>query len=70
MKEISILLAEFRNALTRGLISPLEMAKLLNDMNWSLVKNFPDIHTGLSDNLDDVSDNLWTSIQNHGAHDE
>jgi hypothetical protein len=70
MKEISILLHEFREALTRGLISPLEMAKLLNDMNWSLVKNFPDIHTGLSDNLDDVSDNLWTSIQQFGEHDE
>ena len=70
MKEISILLSDFRNALTRGLIPPLEMAKLLNDMNWSLVKNFPDIHNGLSDNLDDVSDNLWTSIQQFGAHDE
>ena len=70
MKEISHLLADFRNALTRGLISPLEMAKLLNDMNWSLTKNFPDIHNGLSDNLDDVSDNLWTSIQQFGAHDE
>ena len=46
------------------------MAKLLNDMNWSLTKNFPDIHTGLSDNLDDVSDNLWTAIQNFGSHDE
>ena len=70
MKEISILLHEFRNALTRGLIPPLEMAKLLNDMNWSLTKNFPDIHNGLSDNLDDVSDNLWTSIQQFGSHDE
>jgi hypothetical protein len=70
MKEISILLSDFRNALTRGLISPLEMAKLLNDMNWSLTKNFPDIHNGLSDNLDDVSDNLWTSIQQFGEHDE
>ena len=70
MKEISILLHEFRIALSRGLISPLEMAKLLNDMNWSLTKNFPDIHNGLSDNLDDVSDNLWTSIQQFGAHDE
>jgi len=48
MKEISILLSDFREALTRGLIPPLEMAKLLNDMNWSLSKNFPDIHTGLS----------------------
>ena len=46
------------------------MAKLLNDMNWSLTKNFPDIHTGLSDNLDDVSDNLWTAIQQFGEHDE
>ena len=70
MKEISILLHEFREALLRGFIPPLEMAKLLNDMNWSLTNNFPDIHNGLSDNLDDVSDNLWTSIQNFGAHDE
>ena len=70
MKKISILLSDFRNALTRGLISSLEMAQLLNDMNWSLTKNFPDIHTGLSDNLDDVSDNLWTAIQQFGEHDE
>jgi hypothetical protein len=70
MKEISILLLDFRNALTRGLIPPLEMAKLLNDMNWSLTKNFPDIHNGLSDNLDDVSDNLWMAIQQFGSHDE
>jgi hypothetical protein len=70
MRDIHVLLAEFREALTRGFIPPIEMAKLLNDMNWSLVKNFPDIHTGLSDNLDDVSDNLWTSIQQFGGHDE
>jgi hypothetical protein len=70
MKDISQLLAEFREALSNGWIPPLEMAKLLNDMNWSLTKNWPDIHTGLSDNLDDVSDNLWTSIQNFGANDE
>jgi hypothetical protein len=70
MRDIHVLLAEFREALLRGFIPPLEMAKLLNDMNWSLVKNFPDIHTGLSDNLDDVSDNLWTSIQQFGSHDE
>ena len=70
MRDIHVLLAKFREALTRGFIPPLEMAKLLNDMNWSLVKNFPDIHTGLSDNLDDVSDNLWTSIQQFGEHDE
>ena len=70
MHDIYGLLAEFREALLRGLIPPLEMAKLLNDMNWSLTKNFPDIHTGLSDNLDDVSDNLWTAIQQFGAHDE
>jgi hypothetical protein len=70
MRDIHVLLAEFREALIRGYIPPLEMAKLLNDMNWSLTKNFPDIHTGLSDNLDDVSDNLWTAIQNFGSHDE
>ena len=70
MKEISILLHEFRNALTCGLISPLEMAKLLNDMNWSLTKNFPDIHTGLSDNLDDVSNNLLQAINQFVAPDE
>ncbi len=70
MKEISILLSDFRNALTRGLIPPLEMAKLLNNMNWSLMENWPDIHNGMSDDLDDVSDNLWTAIQAFGAHDE
>jgi hypothetical protein len=70
MKDISQLLAEFREALSNGWIPPLEMAKLLNDMNWSLTKNWPDIHTGFSDNLDDVSDNLYTSIQNFGANDE
>ena len=70
MRDIHVLLIEFREALLRGFIPPLEMAQLLNDMNWSLTKNFPDIHTGLSDNLDDVSDNLWTSIQQFGEHDE
>ena len=70
MRDIHVLLTEFREALLRGFIPPLEMAQLLNDMNWSLTKNFPDIHTGLSDNLDDVSDNLWTAIQQFGAHDE
>lgn len=70
MRDIHVLLIEFREALLRGFIPPLEMAQLLNDMNWSLTKNFPDIHTGLSDNLDDVSDNLWTAIQQFGAHDE
>jgi len=70
MRDIHVLLTEFREALLRGFIPPLEMAQLLNDMNWSLTKNFPDIHNGLSDNLDDVSDNLWTSIQQFGEHDE
>ena len=70
MRDIHVLLTEFREALLRGFIPPLEMAQLLNDMNWSLTKNFPDIHTGLSDNLDDVSDNLWTAIQQFGEHDE
>jgi len=70
MRDIHILLIEFHEALRLGLIPPIEIAKLLNSMNWSLQKNFPDIHTGLSDNLDDVSDNLWTSIQQFGSHDE
>ena len=70
MHDIYGLLAEFREALSNGWIPPIEMARLLNDMNWSLTKNFPDIHNGLSDNLDDVSDNLWTSIQQFGSHDE
>jgi hypothetical protein len=70
MHDIYGLLAEFREALSSGLIPPIEMARLLNDINWSLTKNWPDIHTGLSDNLDDVSDNLYTSIQHFGANDE
>jgi hypothetical protein len=66
MKDIAQQLASFRESLALGLIPPIEMAKLLNDMNWSLTKHWPDIHTGLSDNLDDVSDNLYTSIKNSG----
>jgi hypothetical protein len=70
MRKIHILIAEFKEALTRGFIPPLEMSILLNKMNWSLMENWPDIHNGMSDDLDDVSDNLWTAIQAFGAHDE
>ena len=70
MREIHILIAEFKEALIRGFIPPLEMSILLNKMNWSLMENWPDIHNGMSDDLDDVSDNLWTAIQAFGANDE
>ena len=70
MREIHILIAEFKEALTRGFIPPLEMSKLLNAMNHSLINYWPDVYDGMSDDLDDVSDNLWTAIQAFGANDE
>ena len=69
MKNISVLIAEFREALICGYVPPLEMGKIIQEMNASLAKFYPEIFDGLPINLDDVSDEVWAATKNFGNED-
>jgi hypothetical protein len=69
MKNIHVLITEFREALIRGYIPPLEMGKIIQEMNASLAEFYPEIFEGLPINLDDVSDEVWAATKNFGNED-
>lgn len=66
MKQISVLIAEFSEALLLGYIPPLEMGRIITEMNASLSKYYPEVFEGLPINLDDVSDEVWMATKNFG----
>ena len=70
MKEIVALTAEFKEAVTRGYIPPIEMCRLIYEINASLMTHWPNIHDNLSYNLDDVFDDIWVCMEKFGANDE
>jgi len=69
MKNIHVLITEFREALIRGYIPPLEMGKIIQEMNASLAEFYPEVFEGLPINLDDVSDEVWAATKNFGNED-
>jgi hypothetical protein len=69
MKNIHVLITEFREALIRGYIPPLEMGRIIQEMNASLAEFYPEIFEGLPINLDDVSDEVWAATKNFGNED-
>jgi hypothetical protein len=69
MKNIHVLITEFREALIRGYIPPLEMGKIIQEMNASLAEFYPEIFEGLPINLDEVSDEVWAATKNFGNED-
>jgi len=69
MKNIHVLMTEFREALIRGYIPPLEMARIIQEMNASLAEFYPEVFDGLPINLDDVSDEVWVATKNFGNED-
>ena len=69
MKNIHVLITEFREALIRGYIPPLEMGRIIQEMNASLAEFYPEIFQGLPINLDDVSDEVWAATKNFGNED-
>ena len=69
MKNIHVLITEFREALIRGYIPPLEMGRIIQEMNGSLAEFYPEIFQGLPINLDDVSDEVWAATKNFGNED-
>ena len=64
MKEISILLSDFRDALTRGLIPPLEMSLIIGEMDRSLKNDFDEVFTHMSTDLEDAACDIFIAIQN------
>jgi len=66
MKNIHVLVEEFREALIRGFIPPLEMGRIIQQMNASLAEFYPEVFEGLPINLDDVSDEVWAATKNFG----
>jgi len=66
MKNIHILVSDFRDALIRGYIPPLEMGRIIQEMNASLAEFYPEVFEGLPINLDDVSDEVWAATKNFG----
>jgi hypothetical protein len=69
MKNIHVLITEFREALIRGYIPPLEMGRIIQEMNASLAEFYPEIFEGLPINLDEVSDEVWAATKNFGNED-
>jgi hypothetical protein len=69
MKNIHVLVEEFKEALIRGFIPPLEMGKIIQQMNTSLAEFYPEVFDGLPINLDDVSDEVWAATKNFGNED-
>jgi hypothetical protein len=69
MRNIDVLLQEFKEALIRGFIPPLEMAIIIQQMNASLAEFYPEVFDGLPINLDDVSDEVWVATKNFGNED-
>ena len=69
MKNIHVLITDFREALIRGYIPPLEMGRIIQEMNASLAEFYPEIFEGLPINLDDVSDEVWAATKNFGNED-
>lgn len=70
MKNIHVLVEEFKEALIRGFIPPLEMAIIIQQMNASLSEFYPEVFDGLPINLDDVSDEVWVATKNFGNHED
>lgn len=70
MKNIHVLVEEFREALIRGFITPLEMGRIIQQMNASLAEYYPEVFEGLPIDLDDVSDEIWVAVKNFDNHDE
>jgi hypothetical protein len=70
MKNIHVLVSDFRDALIRGYIPPLEMGRIIQEMNASLAEFYPEVFEGLPIDLDDVSDELWAATKNFGNHED
>jgi hypothetical protein len=70
MKNIHVLVEEFREALIRGFIPPLEMGRIIQQMSASLAEFYPEVFEGLPINLDDVSDEVWMATKNFGNHED
>jgi hypothetical protein len=70
VKNIHVLVADFREALIRGYIPPLEMGRIIQEMNASLAEFYPEVFEGLPINLDDVSDEVWAATKNFGNHED
>ena len=66
MKNIHVLVEEFREALIRGFIPPLEMGRIIQQMSASLAEFYPEVFDGLPISLDDVSDEVWAATKNFG----
>ena len=64
MKEIIHLIAEFKEALERGLISPLEMSFVISEMDKSLKYNFDEVFMHMSNDLEDAACDVFIAIQN------
>lgn len=65
MKNIHVLITEFREALIQGYIPPLEISRIIQEMNASLANFYPQIFENLPINLDDVSDEVWAATKNN-----
>jgi hypothetical protein len=64
MKEISHLIAEFKEALIRGLVPPLDMSLIIFEMDRSLKYDFDEVFTHMSMDLEDAACDIFIAIQN------
>jgi len=64
MKEITHLIAEFKEAVTRGLVPPLEMSLIISKMDRSLKNDFDEVFTHMSMDLEDAACDIYIAIKN------
>ena len=61
------LVPQFKDALVRGEISPIEMCRVLYEINASLMNHWPEIFDGIPFSLDDMGDEVYIAITNFGT---
>jgi hypothetical protein len=63
MKEISHLIEEFKEALIRGLVPPLDMSLVIAEMDRSLKNDFDEVFMHMSTDLEDAACDIFLAIQ-------
>jgi|APCry1669189070_1035195.scaffolds.fasta_scaffold176256_2 hypothetical protein len=63
MKEISQLITDFEHAIQSGLVTPAQMASIINEMSHAVAGFHPDIWKWMPTDLGDVSADLYKAIE-------
>ena len=63
MKEISQLIADFEHAVQSGLVTPVQMASLINEFSHAIAGLSPEVWKWMPTDLGDVAADLYKAIE-------